>query len=282
MTLVRTRSGSGPPGRRCARPVGVGEPLCWRRGERQRMLEPVTLASNALRLTPRPVATSLDELLAGVTDRASMLHSDSKSGVGFERVVIDGTPHVLKHVHVDDDWTMRFFAETTCIPLEVWRTGMIDVAARAHRPHDRRCGRRTRARWARSCAADARCRRRAAAARRRPCAARAAPPAPRRHGRVGRSHLGLAGPSRVAPVRQPLAAVRRGGDGRRGGAWVSRRGAPHRGPRMGAVRRGGAEAGSRHRARAPPRSHTARRCAGVDADVVPPRGLEDGQPRHRP
>lgn len=91
------------------------------------MLERVTPDASALRPVPRPVASSLDELLAGVTDRTPMLHSDSKSGVGFERVVIDGVPHVLKHVHVDDDWTMRSFAETTCIPLEVWRTGMIDV-----------------------------------------------------------------------------------------------------------------------------------------------------------
>ena len=91
------------------------------------MLERVTPDASALRPVPRPVASSLDELLAGVTDRKPMLHSDSKSGVGFERVVIDGVPHVLKHVHVDDDWTMRSFAETTCIPLEVWRTGMIDV-----------------------------------------------------------------------------------------------------------------------------------------------------------
>ena len=75
----------------------------------------------------RPVASSLDELLAGATDRLLMLHSDSKSGVSFERLMIEGRPHVLKQVHIDDDWTMRSFGETTCIPLEVWRTGLIDV-----------------------------------------------------------------------------------------------------------------------------------------------------------
>lgn len=75
----------------------------------------------------RPVAASLDDLLAAATDRQPMLHSDSKSGVAFERILIDGRPHVLKLVHIDDDWTMRFFGETTCVPLEVWRTGMIDA-----------------------------------------------------------------------------------------------------------------------------------------------------------
>lgn len=78
-------------------------------------------------LTPRPVAGSIAELLRGATARAPFLHSDSKSGVGFERVVIDGEPYILKQVHIDDDWTMRFFFETTCIPVEVWRRGFMDA-----------------------------------------------------------------------------------------------------------------------------------------------------------
>jgi hypothetical protein len=79
------------------------------------------------RLVPRPVASSVDELLAGATERQPFLHSDSKSGVGFERVLIDGEPHVLKHLHIDNDWTMRFFHETSYIPLDVWRAGLMDV-----------------------------------------------------------------------------------------------------------------------------------------------------------
>jgi Phosphotransferase enzyme family len=78
-------------------------------------------------LNPRPVAESIDELLAGATAREPFLHSDSKSGVGFERVVIGGEPHILKHVHIDDDWTMRFFGQTTCIPVEVWQRGFMDA-----------------------------------------------------------------------------------------------------------------------------------------------------------
>ncbi|MCU1503284.1 MAG: aminoglycoside phosphotransferase [Ilumatobacteraceae bacterium] len=76
---------------------------------------------------PRPVAASLDELLAGATDRRPFLTSDSKSGSLFERVVIDGAPHVVKHVHVDRDWTMRFNGDVGCHPVQVWAMGLMDV-----------------------------------------------------------------------------------------------------------------------------------------------------------
>jgi hypothetical protein len=79
-------------------------------------------------LKARPIAGSVEELLAGATLREPFDHSDSKSGVGFERIEIDGERFVLKYVHVDDDWTMRFFHETTCVPLDVWRTGLMDAA----------------------------------------------------------------------------------------------------------------------------------------------------------
>jgi hypothetical protein len=78
-------------------------------------------------LTPRPVTTSLDELLADATDRRPFRHSDSKSGSVFERVVVDGEPLVLKHVHVDDDWTMRFGGDIGCHPVQVWAAGLMDV-----------------------------------------------------------------------------------------------------------------------------------------------------------
>lgn len=81
-----------------------------------------------LPLAGRPVAGSVEELLAGATSRESFAHSDGKSGSCFERVVIDGQRYVLKHVHIDGDWTMRFFHLTTCIPLDVWRAGLMDAA----------------------------------------------------------------------------------------------------------------------------------------------------------
>jgi thiamine kinase-like enzyme len=73
------------------------------------------------------VLSSVEELLAGVTSREPFLHSDSKSGSGFERVEINGEPHVVKYVHIDDDWTMRFCGDVGCKPLQVWASGLMDV-----------------------------------------------------------------------------------------------------------------------------------------------------------
>jgi hypothetical protein len=73
------------------------------------------------------VAASLDELLAGVTHREPLLATDAKSGATLERVVVDGRPMVLKHIHVDRDWTMRFIGDIGCCPLRVWRSGLMDV-----------------------------------------------------------------------------------------------------------------------------------------------------------
>ena len=78
-------------------------------------------------LKPRPVAASLDELLADATDRRPFRHSDSKSGSNFEQVLVDGEPHVVKHVHVDRDWTMRFGGDIGCHPVQVWAAGLMDV-----------------------------------------------------------------------------------------------------------------------------------------------------------
>jgi hypothetical protein len=94
------------------------------------MLDAVGATHVSLDLVPRPVAGSLDELLAGATLLGPLDHSDGKSGAGLQRVLVDGQPHVLKQVHIHDDWTMRFFHETTCIPLEVWRLGLMDVLPR--------------------------------------------------------------------------------------------------------------------------------------------------------
>lgn len=78
-------------------------------------------------VTPRPVASSVEELLRDATHREPFLTSDSKSGSGFERVVIDGAPHVLKHVHPDRDWTMRFNHDVGCAPVQVWAAGLMDA-----------------------------------------------------------------------------------------------------------------------------------------------------------
>jgi hypothetical protein len=81
-----------------------------------------------LRLTPRPVAGSVDELIAGATDRRPFDPDDARSGTHFEYVVIDGERFVLKHVHLDDDFTMRVSGDLGCRPLRVWEAGLVDAA----------------------------------------------------------------------------------------------------------------------------------------------------------
>jgi len=68
----------------------------------------------------------VEELLAGATERQAMLSTDSKSGARFERVSIDGEPHVVKYLHVDDDWIMRSTGDVACRPVTVWRAGILD------------------------------------------------------------------------------------------------------------------------------------------------------------
>ena len=82
----------------------------------------------ALALTPRPVLGSLDELLADADHRAPFLTSDSKSGNPFERVMIGNEPHVVKYVHVDDDFTIRALGDLGPCALRVWSSGLVDLA----------------------------------------------------------------------------------------------------------------------------------------------------------
>jgi hypothetical protein len=68
-------------------------------------------------LTPRPVAASVDELVAGATDRRPFANPDGKSGSRLERVVIGGEPFVLKVMHVDDDWIARSLGDLGCLQV---------------------------------------------------------------------------------------------------------------------------------------------------------------------
>lgn len=79
-------------------------------------------------LRPRHVCASIDELLGDASDRQPFLTTDSKSGSAFERVTIGGEPHIVKYVHVDDDWTMRTYGDIGPRPMLVWRAGLMDIA----------------------------------------------------------------------------------------------------------------------------------------------------------
>jgi hypothetical protein len=85
------------------------------------------LADVMPRLVPREAASSIDELIAGATERAPLGGTDGKSGSTLEQVVIGGERFVLKHLHPDDDWTMRGFGDLGCRPVEVWTSGLLDA-----------------------------------------------------------------------------------------------------------------------------------------------------------
>jgi hypothetical protein len=74
------------------------------------------------------VAASVEELLEGCTGRAPFEPDDRRSPTGFEWVVVGGERLVLKHVHLDTDFTMRVSGDLGCRPLRVWEAGLMDVA----------------------------------------------------------------------------------------------------------------------------------------------------------
>jgi hypothetical protein len=87
----------------------------------------MTTTSGPPALRRRPVAGSVDELVAGATDRRPFHNADGKSGSGFERLTIDGQPHVLKLMHVHDDWIARSLGDVACRPVTVWEAGLLDA-----------------------------------------------------------------------------------------------------------------------------------------------------------
>ena len=86
----------------------------------------VTNASTQVPPAARPVASTVAELLVGAGSPQPMEAADSKSGARFERVLIEGRPHVVKYLHVDDDWIMRSSGDLGGRPLLVWRSGLLD------------------------------------------------------------------------------------------------------------------------------------------------------------
>jgi hypothetical protein len=92
-------------------------------------MDVATTAPGPPRPVPRPVAASVEELLAGAERRETYRPVDTRSPADFERVWIDGQPHVVKYVHVDHDLAMRAAGDVGCLPRRVWASGLMDVAA---------------------------------------------------------------------------------------------------------------------------------------------------------
>lgn len=91
----------------------------------------------------RPVATSAAELIAGATSREPLEHTDGKSAVPMERVVIDGASYVTKSISPRLDWISRATGDYGCRVLGCWRDGILDqlpdcfdhaIVAVAHEP----------------------------------------------------------------------------------------------------------------------------------------------------
>ncbi len=70
------------------------------------------------------VAASVEELLAGATDRRP-LEGPGKSGALLERVTIDGQPYVVKYLDHDADWTLRVANIPGSASVELWRRGVL-------------------------------------------------------------------------------------------------------------------------------------------------------------
>jgi hypothetical protein len=74
---------------------------------------------------PTPwVARSIDELIAGATERTPVRPSDGKSGSEFERLRLDGASHFLKVLSAEQDWIMRVTGNTTNWEFRVWSAGL--------------------------------------------------------------------------------------------------------------------------------------------------------------
>jgi hypothetical protein len=75
-------------------------------------------------MTGQPwIASSLDALLHGASERVAVHSTDGKSGASFEKLIIEGRPCFLKVVSVKGDWIMRVTGNTQW-EFQVWRAGL--------------------------------------------------------------------------------------------------------------------------------------------------------------
>jgi hypothetical protein len=75
---------------------------------------------------PPRVASSIDELVAGATDRVEINPADGKSGNRYELLTIDGERYFLKTLSYDADWIMRCTGNTEHWEYKAWTAGLYD------------------------------------------------------------------------------------------------------------------------------------------------------------
>ncbi len=76
----------------------------------------------------RHLAPSVEDLLAGVERREPFVNPDGRSTAAFERVWIEGVAHVVKYVHLDQDFMMRVSGDVGCRQVRAWTAGLLDSA----------------------------------------------------------------------------------------------------------------------------------------------------------
>ena len=75
---------------------------------------------------PPRIASSIDELVAGATDRVAINPEDGKSGNSYELLTIDGARYFLKILSYNADWIMRCTGNTEHWEYKAWQAGIYD------------------------------------------------------------------------------------------------------------------------------------------------------------
>jgi len=70
-------------------------------------------------------SADLAGLVAAATEREVLAEAPGKSGAMLERLVIGGSPYVLKHMDLASDWTMRSAGCLRGAPFELWQRGLL-------------------------------------------------------------------------------------------------------------------------------------------------------------
>jgi len=68
--------------------------------------------------------STIEELVAGATDRRPVRSSDAKSGADFELLTLDDRSCFLKVLDAESDWIMRVTGNTDHWEHKVWRAGL--------------------------------------------------------------------------------------------------------------------------------------------------------------
>lgn len=69
---------------------------------------------------------TIDELIAGATDRVEIHPGDGKSGAAFELLTLNGERRFLKVLSYDADWIMRCSGNADFWEHKVWQAGLYD------------------------------------------------------------------------------------------------------------------------------------------------------------